>query len=641
MIPFYVALEYQRFMLSIVTKDAHLFRSLSFITCGLIAIILTGCASGPASKKSEDSSDNKEVVYRIEAEKRVRPSSQSYILKAQQQSPEQARSYYIQAAKYAIAERQKPSYVQAILNRVDASKFNSVAQDIELAKAYLHVEDIENGELVLTRLQNGQINRQFQVSLWVIKAQLESIKKQHITATRSVFQLLNLHYERLTEQDQQVVHHILWQHIFYLPQQSLQMFQSDFGPQSAGWASLASIIQTYLNKPSALITELKRWQQLFPEHTRSEYLPENLKNLLQVQPYQPKHIALLLPLSGKLQAQGEVIRNGFLAAVDVNDGPQITLLDSAILSIAQIEAQIVDSNIDFIVGPLLKDKVEEVGNSDVLAEIPTLYLNINDISLAQRQPSKYYYALAPEDEIDQAVQYFIDNELKHPAIIYADNSLGRRLAEHFQTKWREFTKEEAEQIAFKNKSTLGKIVQELLTVDKSQERIAAMERLFGKELESEARSREDIDAVYVIANSQQTRLIKPFFDVNVSVFGERLPIFASSRSYLVNETEEQKLDLNDLSFTEMPWLITSQDQELHQLYAQIGEPQTQLKKLFAFGHDAHQLISSLKQLTLLPQVQVKGLTGKLTLDSNNQIKRELFWSSYKQGQVIALQSPEK
>ena len=87
-------------------------------------------------------------------------------------------------------------------------------------------------------------------------------------------------------------------------------------------------------------------------------------------------------------------------------------------------------------------------------------------------------------------------------------------------------------------------------------------------------------------------------------------------------------------FTEMPWLIKNTEPQLHKLYETIGEQQTQLKKLFAFGHDAYELIFALKQLTILPSESLYGLTGKLSVKDNLAIKRQLSWSRYLQGKVI-------
>jgi outer membrane PBP1 activator LpoA protein len=251
---------------------------------------------------------------------------------------------------------------------------------------------------------------------------------------------------------------------------------------------------------------------------------------------------------------------------------------------------------------------------------------------------KYFFALSPEDEIEQAVSYFVKKDIQYPAIIYADNSLGRRLSKQFSDLWLATTEKQLESIAFQSKSKLGQAVKDLLDVGLSEQRIKQIKTLLGAQIKSEERSRTDIDAIYVIANSQQTRLIKPFFDVNVSKFAKQLPIYASSRSYVVGESRNQKLDLNGLTFTEMPWIVNGKNTQLNKVYEQIGDKNTQSKKLFAFGYDSFKLIPILNHLAILPEVAVESLTGTLKIDKTGRIKRNLEWAQYRQGNVVIVKT---
>jgi len=619
--------------------DSQKIVCLSKFSLGCLAslILLSGCASAPP--KAVEEKTEPEQVYTVQAEKRQKPTSFSYIQKAKQQTPEQSRSFYIQAAKYAIMEGKDQEFVTQILNRIDVSRYNSVSQDIELTKALLFVENLDAANSVLRRLQQGNLPKQHRLALWIIKAQIESNQDQHINVVQTIFRIYDFHEQQLSSNDQLLLHKLLWRHITQIPDATLNQFQTDFGERSAAWISLAKIIRQDFNQPKRLPVHLKRWQAQFSALNQSPYMPQDLRQLLNVEPFDPKRIALLLPLTGKLSRQAQALRNGILAAINFDSDLTIQVLNTNKYSIEQIEQKIVESNIEFIIGPLEKDKVASLQQSQVLGAIPTLYLNIPNAQVVENNPLAYYFSLAPEDEIDQAVEFFVEHEYKKPAVIYADNSLGRRLSEQFVRQWQLQTDSSPETIAFKSKSKLGQAVENLLDVGLSKARIKEMETLFGNELETSPRSRADIDAVYVIANSQQTRLIKPFFDVNVSVFGNRLPIFASSRSYLVDETRAQKRDLNDLTFTEMPWLIQQNRQELHRIYAKVGEQQTQLKKLFAFGFDAVQLIYTIKQLEAVPSQTINGLTGKLSVQDNNRIKRALRWSQYKQGRIVALVEP--
>lgn len=621
-----------------------------FLVIVFFTVVLIGCSSAPKNEKVESTASFETAQPQF-----VEKDSAYYVAKAQSmQAGQDQRGFFILAAKQAIAEQKPPLYIHAILNSIDINEYNSVRLDIELAKSLLFVEETNKAELVLRRLQQGSPAPHFDIDLRIIDIQLKSQQSQSLAVVKDIFRLQSLHESRIKSSDTRLIYSLLWQHILSVPTPTLQRFQYDFGESAQAWVALADIIKTELTDAVRLPNELQRWKNLYPNAVELNLLPEQIKSLLNVEPFSPSRIALLLPLSGKLSKQAELVRDGFLARYQFDASMQVNILDTGLLSLEEIEEQLTASQADFIVGPLQKEKIVEFENSDIIRGIAQLHLNTPEImpnyvglnSDSQDNPltvgiaPKYYFSLAPEDEIEQAIEYFLEKGVKRPAVIYADNTLGKRLFERFNQAWSTATEQTVEAIAFRNKSKLGEAVQNLLDVTASEARIAEMKKLFGAQLEAEARSRTDIDAVYVIANDQQTRLIKPYFDVSISAFGQRLPIYASSRSYVVDESVSQMRDLNGLVFTEMPWLVRNTDPELQALYDKIGEQQTQLKKLFAFGFDAHQLIFALKQLAILPKQHMKGLTGALSVSEGNKIKRRLSWSRYQQGNVINEPEPK-
>lgn len=595
-------------------------------------VIIVGCSSSGPSKvtKSNEGKQSQEQAV-------VSPdyNSEYFINKADEVGITQGRQYRIKAAELAIQEQHSIGYIKKILLNIDLEVFGSIDDDISLIKILLHVKNNQDAERILERLKQGVLPVHYQVPMWLLTAQVSSYNDQHIDTVRTLFRIKELYPERLTSLDKLLVNELIWKHIVQIPASSLNKFVQDFGSQAASWVQLAKIVQNYIGAPSQFPIELKRWHKNYASFNDYEYLPDQIKQLISVQPYAPKKMALLLPLTGSIATQAKTIRNGFLANVDFDDNIEVIVLNTETETLESIEKQLIDQNIEFIVGPLKKEKITEFQKSEVLKNIPTLYLNSIELEQYENQ-EQYYFSLAPEDEINQAVEYFISKRIEYPALIYADNSLGRRLAEQFEQQWLFHTDKKIETIAFKNKSKLGIAVKNLLDVNHSERRVKEMEKLFGSQLKAENRSRNDIDAIYVIANSQQTRLIKPFFDTNVSVFNKLLPIYASSRSYLIGETSSQKRDLNDLTFTEMPWLVKDTNKQATDIYLQVSENHTQLKKLFAFGYDAKQLIPLLKQLKILTGLEVEGLTGKLSLNKQNTIKRYLDWSRYQQGKIVVL-----
>lgn len=558
-------------------------------------------------------------------------------------NPSQIRTIKIESAELAIQEKKNKTYIKTIVSSIDPNHISTIEEDLKLARIYLHIEQIESANLIANRLKQGALPAKYQISMWLLVAQIDSFNEQHLDTVRTLFRLIQLYPNKISDNELALTTQLIWRNVSLIPITTLNRFKDEFGPEANSWISLVALMNDFLNSPNEFMSQLNIWYKHHQQFHSFEHLPEQIQQLVEVTPYQINRIALILPFSGKLKKQALAIRNGFMASSSFDSDKQFIFIDSEKNTLAEIETLVIEKNVEFIVGPLLKGRISEFQTSELLTSIPRLNLNYlnndNDvIDSEMTNKDEFFFSLAPEDEIAQAVEYFLSKKLEKPALIYADNSLGRRLSEQFSKLWFEQTQQELETIAYKSKSKLGEAVKDLLDVSASEKRIKEMEKLFGLNLKTQERSRTDIDAIYIIANSQQTRLIKPFFDVNVSVFGKKLPIYASSRSYVVGESNSEKRDLNGLTFTEMPWLLTNSNPTASDIYYKIGDSNTQLKKLFAFGYDASNLLPILKQLSILNQVSVKGLTGDLHLTSDKRIKRHLNWSQYRQGKTIVLKT---
>lgn len=606
------------------------FKSISgYPLVALIAVLLTACSSGPEktqSKPKTTSQGTSSMVLEKPAENQQTQVDSHLAIQAN-----------IQAAIEAYQQNQPKAEIRQLLQSVNPNQFYSIEQDILLAKLFLHLEQTDNAEIIVNRLTQGALPAKHQISLWLTSAQLDAQKGEHLNSIRTLFRLSQLYGRHLTEKDKKLNNQLIWNNLLVLESNALEPFRADFGEEVDSWIQLAQLIEKFSTNPSRFSQQIETWSRQHSIFSDEQLIPEQIIALAHVEAYRPINLALLLPFGNdKLQKQTEAIRDGFLSAAQFNSGVNYILLDSHSLSVSEIETAVQEKNVDFLVGPLLKEKIAELEQSEVLSAIPQL--NLNTIDVEQQKSDKFYFGLSPEDEIEQAVSYFVKKEIQYPAIIYADNSLGRRLSNQFAELWLQATEKQVESVAFQSQSKLGQAVKDLLDVGLSEQRIKQIKRLLGAKIKSEERSRTDIDAIYVIANSQQTRLIKPFFDVNVSKFAKRLPIYASSRSYVVGETRNQKLDLNGLTFTEMPWIVDSKNTQLNRLYEQIGDKNTQSKKLFAFGYDSFNLIPILGHLAILPEVAVESLTGTLQIDKTGRIKRNLEWAQYQQGNVVIVKT---
>ena len=424
---------------------------------------------------------------------------------------------------------------------------------------------------------------------------------------------------------------ILWRSLQSLSPQQLTKYDSG-SAIAKGWVQLAKIKQLYLGSPVELHQASNNWQRRYPGHPASFALDEKVAELMKVEPYNATKLAVILPLSGANKGLGEAVKSGVLAALDNYQFEDIYFID-ANLENQQLTQQLNDKQIDFAVGPLLKSNINRFEQHNLLEGIPSIYLNRSDIERQSLQ--HYYFALAPEHELDQALAHFMAKGFEKPLILAPNERSGQRLSEHFSSQWQRYNEQPPLVGLFDDNKEMEKVITELLEVDDSEARIDAIEGIFKRNVKSETRSRRDIDVVYLLANATQTRLLKPYLDVNVSTFVERIPLYASSKSHSTRIDSTDKRDLNGLYFTELPWMLPTKGlanlntRQLRERFDSLWPDVADIEqRLFAMGYDAISLIPQLRQLSMLPGKSQTGLTGELSVISNGEIVRHLAWARY-------------
>ena len=146
--------------------------------------------------------------------------------------------------------------------------------------------------------------------------------------------------------------------------------------------------------------------------------------------------------------------------------------------------------------------------------------------------------------------------------------------------------------------------------------------------------------IYLIGSAAQTRLIKPYIDVNTSPFSDIIPVYASSRSHSSfndKHNSSSTTDLQGLTFTQIPWLLQSQQQNkaLDVLSDKLWPKRTDsLSRIFAMGFDSYNLLSTAFHMKQLPYIRHFGQTGTLTLSDDNILTRSLIWGRYQDDKVM-------
>lgn len=396
-----------------------------------------------------------------------------------------------------------------------------------------------------------------------------------------------------------------------------------------GWLQLAVYAKTLSGNLSQLKNTLERWLSENPSHPAAIYTPEEIQNILSLDIVKPNNTALLLPLTGKFSPQAQLIRDGFVFAMmnDRNRAPSATLtvIDTNAYNADQIKQRLINENIDFVVGPLEKENVEllhtTMDGSANGPTIPALALNIPED--VQPDSNICYLALSPEQEAAQAAKHLFSEGYNFPLILAPKGSFGERVTEAFNKEWRKYSSNKVAASYFGDKRQLQKDINEVFGLQESKQRIAQMQSLMRIKLETQPRSRRDVDAVYIVARSTELTLIKPFIEVAINPDAKAPQIFSSSRSNSGGATYE---DLTGIIYSDIPLLIDpdpSVTAEMNELWS---EQSNMEKRLKALGMDAYKLIGELPQMKVVPGYSVGGQTGILSIDNNCVVQRELSWA---------------
>ena len=427
----------------------------------------------------------------------------------------------------------------------------------------------------------------------------------------------------------------LWQSLTQLSSYALERFNRGSVVQQ-GWVNLALYHQVYLGAPVELHQAMNNWLRRYPGHPAAEVLPKKVTELVQIEPLNVNRLAVLLPQSGANERLGDALKAGVLAALDGKSLEQTLFIDES-LSAAEITLKLSEFNADFVIGPLLKTNIEKLTNAQTLVDYPVMHLNTFDGERISQQ--HFFFALSPEHEVQQALERFLTAGYQKPMLLAPNNSNGQRLVEYFNTQWQRYSEVKPQIGLYSGKDDMPKTITGLLEVDQSKERIKVAKSLFKQEVESETRSRSDIDVIYILGDATETRLIKPYLDVNVSTFAERIPLYASSKSHSKQIDRTDKGDLDGLYFTELPWMLDGQIQQhnLRQQYESLWPENADIsQRLFAMAFDAASMLGDVKQLSMVQGKRFSGISGQLSIASNGYVTRTLDWAQYKNKQIIAV-----
>lgn len=341
----------------------------------------------------------------------------------------------------------------------------------------------------------------------------------------------------------------------------------------------------------------------------------------------PKKIVMLLPLQGKYGESGQAVKNGFMAAFYANKAqnesqPIIKVVDTTGQNVNTAYEKAIADGADMIVGPLDKDQVQSLIKSTRLT-VPTLALNtVTD----QKINNLYQFGLSQLDEADQVAQRAASDGHRQALVIAPAGEWGAGIVASFKNRWQSAGGTIVDQVSYKNSQQLSEQIRLALHAEKSKSRL---QQGANDSAQPKARRRQDVDMIFLVAEPARAREIVPLLKF---YYAGNIPVYATSLVFTGHRNADQDNDLNNIQFSDMPWVLGGMTSNLDDVRNNVAElwktSYAHNPKLYALGVDAYQLTKNINQI---PADGFKGATGTLYIQDNQHIVRKLSWAKIRDG----------
>ena len=584
------------------------------MTSIVLTATLVACSSAPEAPRAID--------ITLEPNQAIA----TYLMRADSNQGDMQNDWLIMALKASV-ESNDTQQAQRIFQRLQRQKLKP-KQSAQVQLSYAKI--LQQKGLIKDALETLSFSSQWSLEdkTWLQYHQLRASLFLEIGDQFNAAKELTSASRLLSDSDQQTSSQEVWKDLSQYTLKDLEKYQQEVDePIMSAWITLAIDFKKLSHDLPTLKTALKQWLIENPQHPAALYTPESIETILNLEITQPKNIALLLPLTGKFSKQAQLIRDGFIFEMMNSKNPHsasLTVIDTNKTSVENLEPILLEKKIDAVVGPLLKGNIEKFQNlqQNLAQSISTLALNIpkqfdDNIDMC-------FLTLSPEQEVAQAARHLAEQGAKYPMILAPKGTLGDRVVNAFEKEWNKHSTHKVAISLFGDRNQLQRNINQVFGLQDSQQQIAQMSKMLNIPLETQPRSRRDIDAVYIVANSAEITLIKPFIEVAINPDTVPPKLYANSRS---NNGQQQYEDLSGVMFSDIPLLLRQDDaaRQINTLWPNHSNAEIRLQ---ALGMDAYQLIEYLPQMKLVSDYTLDGNTGQLTIGEHCLISRELSWTQY-------------
>ncbi|EPX2740165.1 penicillin-binding protein activator [Klebsiella aerogenes] len=315
-----------------------------------------------------------------------------------------------------------------------------------------------------------------------------------------------------------------------------------------------------------------------------------------------------------------------------NPAAELKIYDTTSQPMSQLLAQVQQDGATIVVGPLLKENVEEVMKSNTSLNV----LALNQPGKVENRPNLCYFALSPEDEARDAARHIHDQGKQTPLLLVPRGALGDRVVSAFADEWLKLGGGTVLQQRLGSTAELKSGVNGggiSLTGSPVSTLPSSVDSSLGSPSDVPVSSGGSIDAAYIVATPEQIGYIKPLIAMR-NGSQSNVTLYASSRSAQGTSGPDFRLEMEGLQYSEIPMLAGSNPALMQQALSAVRNDYS-LARLYAMGADAWSLANHFAQMRQSPGYELNGNTGDLTATPDCVINRKLSWLKYQQGQIVA------
>lgn len=449
--------------------------------------------------------------------------------------------------------------------------------------------------------------------------------------------LLDHHLQASRDPEQQLAYsRLIWRGL----SRAREPITTDNLPQDVpnsvrGWLELGRVGQNAWQNPYEFPARLDAWARRYSSHPARRVLFEEILAEHERRFGYPERIALLLPMSGRHAASAEAVRDGFLAALyqhaSHRTAPEVRLYDTAGEPERAVEAarRAMREGAGIIVGPLTKEALGALNRADDI-NVPVLGLNYLESSeMAYARAGLVQFGLLPEDEAIQVAERSFAEGFTRAAALVPENDFGLRLLAAFRNRFEELGGELLVVQRYRpGQADYSTPIMRTLGLDESRLRYQQLRGITGQSMEFEPRRRQDIEFLFLGANFDEARLIRPQLRFHHAI---SLPVYSTSHVYRPGQTDR---DLDGIRFADMPWILAPDliGKDVRDSIANLWPGRFERSgRLYALGFDAFRLAPLVMNNDPALQNPLPAMSGLLSLDQFGRIRRDLYWARFASG----------